>query len=58
VGLSADKVKLMLNAVATYRVTDPGQAVCTAEDYKQALYREAQLALRVVVGTRARLASG
>ena len=49
---SADKVTLRLNAVATYRVTDPRRAVCTADDYKQALYREAQLVLRAVIGTR------
>ena len=50
--MSADKVTLRLNAVATYRVTDPRRAVCTADDYKQALYREAQLVLRAVVGGR------
>lgn len=50
--MSADKVTLRLNAVATYRVIDARRAVCTADDYKQALYREAQLALRVVVGAR------
>jgi regulator of protease activity HflC (stomatin/prohibitin superfamily) len=50
--ISADKVSLRLNALATYRVTDPRRAVCTADDYKQALYREAQLVLRAVVGTR------
>ncbi|WP_250846871.1 slipin family protein [Aquisphaera insulae] len=50
--MSADKVTLRINAVATYRVVDPRKAVCTAEDYKQALYRELQLALRSVVGGR------
>jgi regulator of protease activity HflC (stomatin/prohibitin superfamily) len=50
--MSADKVTLRLNAVATYRVSDPRRAVCTSDDYKQALYREAQLVLRAVVGTR------
>jgi SPFH domain / Band 7 family len=50
--ISADKVTLRLNAVATYRVTDPRRAVCTADDFKQALYREAQLVIRAVVGTR------
>ena len=43
---------LRLNAVATYRVADPRRAVCAADDFKQALYREAQLVLRAVVGTR------
>jgi regulator of protease activity HflC (stomatin/prohibitin superfamily) len=50
--MSADKVTLRLNAVVTYRVTDARRAVCTADDYKQALYREAQLVLRAVVGGR------
>jgi regulator of protease activity HflC (stomatin/prohibitin superfamily) len=50
--MSADKVTLRLNAVATYRVADPRRAVCTADDFKQALYREAQLVLRAVVGAR------
>jgi regulator of protease activity HflC (stomatin/prohibitin superfamily) len=50
--MSADKVSLRMNTVATYRVADPRRAVCTADDYKQALYREAQLALRAVVGAR------
>ena len=36
-----------------YRVTDPERAVTEVEDPDQALYRQAQLALREVVGTRA-----
>ena len=50
--MSADKVSLRINAVATYRVVDPRKAVCGVDDFKQALYREAQLALRAVVGGR------
>lgn len=50
--MTADKVSLRMNAVATYRIADPRRAVCTTEDVKQALYREAQLALRAVVGAR------
>jgi regulator of protease activity HflC (stomatin/prohibitin superfamily) len=50
--MTADKVSLRLNAVVTYRVADPVRAVCTTEDARQALYREAQLALRAVVGAR------
>ncbi len=50
--MSADKVTLRLNAVATYRVVDARRAVCATEDFKQALYREAQLALRAVVNGR------
>src|SRR6185295_10995117 len=50
--MTADKVTLRLNAVVTYKVADPLKAVTTVEDYRQALYREAQLALRGVIGTR------
>ena len=50
--MSADKVTLRINALATYRVVDPRKAVCAVDDFKQALYREAQLALRAVVGGR------
>ena len=50
--MTADKVTLRLNAVVTFKVADPLKAVTTVEDYRQALYREAQLALRGVIGTR------
>ena len=50
--MTADKVTLRLNAVVTFKVADPLQAVSAVEDYRQALYREAQLALRAVIGTR------
>jgi regulator of protease activity HflC (stomatin/prohibitin superfamily) len=50
--MTADKVTLRMNAIVTYKVTDPLKAVTAVEDYRQALYREAQLALRAVVGTR------
>ena len=50
--MTADKVTLRVNAVATYRVTDARQAVSVVDDAKQALYREAQLSLRAVVGGR------
>jgi regulator of protease activity HflC (stomatin/prohibitin superfamily) len=50
--MSADKVTLRLNALATYRVADPRKAVCATDDYRQALYREAQLMLRAVIGAR------
>jgi regulator of protease activity HflC (stomatin/prohibitin superfamily) len=50
--MTADKVTLRLNAVATYRVADAKKAVTEVVDYRQALYREAQLALRAVIGTR------
>jgi hypothetical protein len=50
--MTADKVTLRLNVVATYRVVDALAAVDKTEDARQALYREAQLAIRAVVGTR------
>ncbi len=50
--MTADKVTLRLNVVATYRVVDPVKALSIAEDVQQTLYREVQLALRAVVGTR------
>jgi regulator of protease activity HflC (stomatin/prohibitin superfamily) len=50
--MTADKVSLRLNAVATYRVADAHKALSAADDARQALYREAQLALRAVVGAR------
>lgn len=50
--LTADKVTLRMNALVTYRVVDPLRAVTSVEGFAQALYRQAQLALRAVVGTR------
>lgn len=50
--MTADKVTLRTNAVVTFRVVDPLRAVTAVEDHRQALYREAQLALRAVVGAR------
>jgi regulator of protease activity HflC (stomatin/prohibitin superfamily) len=50
--MTADKVTLRLNAVVTFKVADPLRVVSVAPDYRQALYREAQLALRAIVGAR------
>jgi len=50
--MTADKVTLRLNAAATYRVIDARAAVSSVDDLRQTLYREAQLALRAVLGTR------
>jgi hypothetical protein len=50
--MTADKVTLRMNAVVAFKVADPLRAVTAVEDYRQALYREAQLALRAVVGAR------
>jgi len=50
--MTADKVTLRMNSVVTFKVADARLAVTTVEDHRQALYREAQLALRAVVGAR------
>jgi len=50
--MTADKVTLRLNAVVAYRVIDPVKALITVDSYVQALYREAQLALRSIIGAR------
>ena len=50
--MTADKVTLRLNAVATYRVTDARKSISLNEDARNALYREVQFALRAVVGSR------
>lgn len=50
--MTADKVTLRLNAQVTYRVAEARKAVSAAEDARQAIYRETQLALRAVVGAR------
>ncbi|MCC6574180.1 MAG: slipin family protein [Planctomycetes bacterium] len=50
--MTADKVTLRLNALVTYRVVDALKAVSETDDAKQAIYREAQLALRESVGTQ------
>ena len=50
--MTADKVTLRVNLVVTYRVTEPAAAVTVVGDHAQALYRQAQLALREAVGTR------
>ena len=50
--MTADKVTLRLNAVVAFRIADPLRSVTAVENADQALYREAQLALRAVIGTR------
>jgi hypothetical protein len=50
--MTADKVTLRLNALVGFRVSEPLAAVTAIDDYRQALYRETQLALRAVVGAR------
>ena len=50
--ITADKVTLRVNLLVSWQVADPVKAVSSVGDYAQALYREAQLALRAAVGTR------
>lgn len=50
--MTADKVTLRINLVIVFQVTDPERYACVAGNTSQALYREAQLALRVAVGGR------
>lgn len=50
--MTADKVTLRVNANVTYRIADARKAVGAADDVRQALYRETQLALRAVIGGR------
>ncbi len=49
--MTADNVTLRLNAQVCYRVIEPRQVVTAVDNFEQALYREAQLALRAVIGT-------
>ena len=49
--MTSDKVTLRMNAVITYQVVDALKSVSVVDDSKQAVYREAQLALRAVIGT-------
>jgi len=50
--MTADKVTLRLNAVVTFKVVDPVKAVTVVDDHRQALYREAQLAVRAAISAR------
>ena len=50
--MTRDKVTLRVNLVVTYQIVDPVTSVTAVHDAEQALYREAQLALRAAVGAR------
>ncbi|GMU66352.1 MAG: hypothetical protein AMXMBFR36_26260 [Acidobacteriota bacterium] len=50
--LTADQVTLRLNALVVHRVVDAVRAVTGVDNFGQALYRQAQLVLRAVVGAR------
>jgi regulator of protease activity HflC (stomatin/prohibitin superfamily) len=50
--MTKDKVTLRLNAVLTYSVIDAEKCFVSTSDYVQLIYREVQLVLRAVIGTR------
>jgi len=50
--MTSDKVTLRINAVVVHRTADAVRSVMVVEDATQTLYREAQLALRAVIGTK------
>lgn len=50
--MTLDKVTLRMNAMVTYVIKDARRAVSAASDVRVSLYREAQLALRAVIGGR------
>jgi regulator of protease activity HflC (stomatin/prohibitin superfamily) len=50
--MTADKVTVRMNAIVTFRIVDIKQSLSVADDVRQTLYRETQLALRAVVGAR------
>ncbi len=50
--ITADKVSLRLNAVASFRIRDALKSVSVSESAETALYRECQLIMRAVVGSR------
>lgn len=50
--MTRDNVTLRVNAVVVYRVRDVERALTAVEDVRTSLYRDAQLALREVVGER------
>jgi regulator of protease activity HflC (stomatin/prohibitin superfamily) len=49
--MTQDKVTLRLNAVVSYKISNPQKAVQKNAQPDQALYRDAQLLLREIVGT-------
>ena len=50
--MTSDKVTLRLNAMVTYKIVDARKAISQTDDVRQALYRDTQLVLRGVVGSR------
>lgn len=50
--ITGDKVSLRVTMLVSFRVVDPLKSVSVVADAEQAVYREAQLALRTSVGAR------
>ncbi|KAF1081896.1 MAG: hypothetical protein GQF41_1536 [Candidatus Rifleibacterium amylolyticum] len=50
--MSADKVSLRLNAVVNFKIIDAVKSVSVCESAETAIYREAQLLMRAVIGAR------
>ncbi len=50
--LTRDRIGVRVNATALYRIGDPARAVTVTADLRDYLYKELQLALRQVIGTR------
>ncbi len=50
--MTSDKVTLRVNLYVTHRIVDGRAALQNVQDHSDALYREAQLALRAAVGRR------
>lgn len=50
--ITADKVSLLLNAQVSFQVVDVQRALDLVEDLGSTIYREAQLVLRALIGTR------
>ncbi|MEW6709860.1 MAG: slipin family protein [Candidatus Riflebacteria bacterium] len=50
--ISADKVSLRLNAIVSYKVTDALKFATVSDATEAMLYRESQLAMRAVIGSK------
>ncbi len=49
--MTADKVTIRINAMVNYKIIDALKSIQNVDDAKQTLYKEAQLALRAMIGT-------
>jgi len=50
--ISSDKVTLRVNAMTTYKVIDTQKATCDVDDFIQAIYKEGQLVIREIIGSK------